>query len=57
MSFGFVHTLFVVNLIEFYATFTQVRGKANYKTRFNPQFSTYEMPVPRKEYDSCFQFI
>ena len=32
----------VVNIMEFDATFIQVRGLASYKTGFNPPFSRYE---------------
>ena len=42
--------------MEFDATVIQVRGLASYKTRFNPPFSTFEMPVPSQEYDSSCPF-
>ena len=31
--------------MEFDATVVKVKGLASYKTRFNPPFSKYEMPV------------
>jgi hypothetical protein len=42
-----------VNMTELLTTVIQVGGLTRRKTWFNPPFS-WEMPVPSREYDSCF---
>ena len=44
-------------MMELYVTVKQVRGLANFITRFNSPFSTKENACIKSKYDNCYLFV